>query len=552
MNPIKKLDDLSLTPISLLALGLIALCVLGFSATTWQAITRSSQDLAELEHLNVQQSGSLTRLHIASLEGLNRLDRALERQLRPSLGDPVEALDAVTQEFDTMRQAYATFIAATQASRNDTLRATIIQTTDSLLDTMEAQLQAIQSGDRSQYRQLTLDAMSHSQAFSKTARAFYQTADERGINLLTAARDKTYRVGLALIVAIALTSALLLFLAWVGHRCVLKPLRTLGHHFQRLATGDLTQTVPARGNNEIGQLFNALGAMQGALTQTASRLHQDSQQVFDNAQKLSLGNEELAARTRQQSASLETTGDTLGDLTQSVGTTANHARRAASLSQQAVERAHRGDQVMADFTATMNDIRERSLRVDEIVTLIDAIAFQTNILALNASVEAARAGEHGRGFAVVAEEVRTLASRSADAARQIQTLLADSASSIATGHDLSTAASQQMRDIVAAIAQVNASLVEIDHAVAAQHASIAGLSASVKEQTTVTQANAAQVELTSQSAQALEIAAERMRQQANHFRIDGALGGDTFLWQANAGVLLSPQDDTQRVQALLQ
>lgn len=550
---VNALKNFSLRWLSLSALVLVALCVLMFASMAWKVMQQSQRDLTALEQVNVQQSSSLNRLHIAGLEGLHRLDRALERQLRPSLGDPAEALQAVENELSDMAVSLESFLAATANTSPDSRRDAIEQQARSLITIMHEQLNAVQTGDRGGYRQLTLDALTHSQAFSEEARSFYQLADRQGIDLMTQADNRAQFIGQLLILGIGLALGLLGLMAWIGQRHVLRPINRLISHFQTMAEGDLSVAVPQQGKNEIGQLYQALDHMQRALIETVSELHGNSGHIFDSAQRLALGNEDLAIRTRQQNASHEATAANLDELTQNVATTAGYAADATQLTSTAASQSKEGSQIMADFLITMQDIHTQSKKVDEIVNVIDGIAFQTNILALNASVEAARAGEQGKGFAVVAGEVRELASRSAEAARQIQTLLATSASSIERGHSLSNQAGQGMQAIVSSTEQANSIMLQIADAANEQHQHIEHLNATLHEQTQVNRANARQVETTTTDAMSLEAAAERMREQAARFKVASDMTGNDFVWQASQPLPTEhPSDDIQHGQALLQ
>ncbi|MCE8020115.1 HAMP domain-containing protein [Halomonas sp. MCCC 1A11036] len=515
----KRAQNISLRHAGLAMLVLATLLILAFALLAWNVMQQSRRDLGALERLNVHQASSLNRLQVASLEGLNRMDRALERQLRPSLGDPIQALQDVEDELAELRDAHASFVAASadDATHAD-LRDEIDHHASELTQRMEEQLAAIQAGNRAGYREITLEAMVHSRALTEAARGFHQAADIQGVALLAHAERQAQRFGILLAAGLPAALAFLAWMAWFGQRQLLVPLRHLGEHFRRLADGDLTATIERRGRNEIGQLFVELGGMQGALVASVEQLHDNSRHVFDSAQRLSRGNGELAARTHQQSAALDQTSASLEALTESVGHTSEHAAHAAQLTADAVAQAQQGERVLGDFVATMGEIHSRSQRVDEVVGLIDSIAFQTNILALNASVEAARAGEQGRGFAVVASEVRTLASRSAEAARQIQTLLADSRGSVQRGHDLSDSASQGMHAIVAAIGEIDTLMSRIDTAAHTQRDGLDQLSHAMRELESVAQANARQVDAATRDATTLESAAERMREQAARFR----------------------------------
>ncbi len=547
---LKKLENISLRYLSLSALLLIAINIFIFAVLTWHTMQQSSQDLASLEKINVQQASSLNRLHIASLEGLNRMDRALERQLRPSLGDPVQALADVEQELEIMTSSLATFLAATEASAYQALRTSIDQEASLLLESMQAQLNAITSGDRSGYRQITLTALTHSEALATQAREFYQLADQQGTDLMQSAQQRSQVVATWIIAGVMLSLGLLGLLIWLGHYQLLLPINRLIGHFRTMASGDLSAEVPSRGSNEIGQLFHALSTMQQSFIGTVKQLHSNSHHVFESAQRLALGNEDLATRTHQQNASLDTTSSNLHTLADSVANTAQHAIQANKITEEAVQQAKEGHQTMEDFLVTMEEIHSRSQQVNEIVNVINAISFQTNLLALNASVEAARAGEQGRGFAVVADEVRLLATRSADAANQIQSLLATSNTTIERGNKLSVGASRSIQTIVASIETTNALIAQIADSASMQHNNIEQISSTLKEQTQATQANARQVETTSQDAMSLEAAAEGMREQAARFKVEDDVDLPDYQWEATHQEAAMPSQPQQRTPAL--
>ncbi|WP_445010218.1 methyl-accepting chemotaxis protein [Vreelandella stevensii] len=549
---LKKLENISLRNLSLAALLLMAGCLLMFAALAWHIMQQSQRDLASLEQVNVQQASSLNRLHIASLEGLNRMDRALERQLRPSLGDPIAALEAVEYELNEMSQALESFLQATQNSPYSALRDAIGERANQLLASMDAQRNAITSGDRSGYRQITLEAMDHSEALAGHARAFYQVADQQGVSLMQDAKQRAGMVAAGLALGMAVSLALMGALIWLGHFQLLQPIRHLIGHFRHMAEGDLSAEVPARGNNEIGQLYAALGVMQNSLIETVKQLHDNSQHVFQSAQRLALGNEDLATRTHQQTTSLDNTATNVHTLTDSVAHTAEHALKARELTEHATTQAQQSHHTMEAFLSTMEEIDAHARQVNDIVNVINGISFQTNLLALNASVEAARAGEQGRGFAVVAAEVRSLATRSAEAATQIRSLLASSNTSIERGNQLSRDANQQFEEMVGSISTTHRLITDIAEAAHLQHQNIEEINETLQEQTQVTQANALQVDATAQDAMSLESAAEGMREQAARFKISQQPQAVGYQWRAADSSLSSPIKHTQREPALLE
>ncbi|MBV7487093.1 methyl-accepting chemotaxis protein, partial [Bordetella sp. BOR01] len=199
------------------------------------------------------------------------------------------------------------------------------------------------------------------------------------------------------------------------------------------AAGDLTARVEVRNSNEVGQLFGALKRMQENLARTVSQVRRGVDEINVGSREISAGNTDLSSRTEQQAASLEETAASMEELASTVKQNADNARQANQLAASASDVAERGGSAVSEVVSTMEGISASSRKISEIVSVIDGIAFQTNILALNAAVEAARAGEQGKGFAVVAGEVRSLAQRSAQAAKEIKVLIEDSVSKVGTG-----------------------------------------------------------------------------------------------------------------------
>ena len=284
--------------------------------------------------------------------------------------------------------------------------------------------------------------------------------------------------------AIFLTVIAVLVVIWQGlQHLLLRPLNAIMNHIRTIASGDLTQNVAITGRNEMGQL--------------AAGLHE-----------------------MQQAASLEETAASMEELTATVKQNSDNARQATLLAKNASETAARGGQVVNNVVRTMNDIADSSQQIAHITGVIDSIAFQTNILALNAAVEAARAGEQGRGFAVVAGEVRTLASRSAQAAKEIKGLIENSVSRVNTGSEQVSEAGATMKEIFAAVTRVTDIMAEISSASDEQSRGIEQVSLAVSQMDSVTQQNAALVQESATAAAALEDQSEQLRQAVAAFRLN--------------------------------
>jgi methyl-accepting chemotaxis protein len=285
-----------------------------------------------------------------------------------------------------------------------------------------------------------------------------------------------------------------------------------------VAAGDLTQTVRIESGDEIGQLLGALQQMNAGLAGIVGQVRAGTDTIGTASQQIASGNRDLAVRTEQQASALEETAASMGQLTEAVKHNADNARQANMLAQTASNVAGRGGEVIRQVVDTMGGINAASRRIAEIIGVIDGIAFQTNILALNAAVEAARAGEQGRGFAVVASEVRSLAQRSAAAAKEIKGLIDSSVERVNAGGVLVEQAGATMQDILASVSQVTDIMGEITSASLEQTAGIAQINVAVLQMDGVTQQNASLVEEAAGAAAAMHDEARRLAQAVGVFR----------------------------------
>ncbi|MCE0824630.1 methyl-accepting chemotaxis protein [Buttiauxella ferragutiae] len=323
-----------------------------------------------------------------------------------------------------------------------------------------------------------------------------------------------------LIVILALVAAAIVTV-WLGiKKTLIEPLHRLIESIRHIASGDLVRSIDVEGTNEMGQLASSLRHMQSELMSTVSDVRNGANAIYSGASEISIGNNDLSSRTEQQAASLEETAASMEELTATVKQNAENARQASQLALSASETAQKGGKVVDNVVRTMNDIASSSKKIADITSVIDGIAFQTNILALNAAVEAARAGEQGRGFAVVAGEVRNLAQRSAQAAKEIKGLIEDSVSKVDTGSTLVESAGETMGEIVNAVTRVTDIMGEIASASDEQSRGIDQVGLAVSEMDRVTQQNAALVEESAAAASALEEQASRLTQAVAVFRIN--------------------------------
>ncbi|WP_340163101.1 methyl-accepting chemotaxis protein [Vreelandella neptunia] len=337
---------------------------------------------------------------------------------------------------------------------------------------------------------------------------------------LTADYESEMRVfGLIELIVLVLAALMVLFvrIAMVG--AIVKPLDEAVVHFERIAQGDLSARVSDRGRNEIGKLFTAMQHMQSGLAKTVSEVRDSSGSIHIGAREIASGNADLSSRTEQQAASLQETAASKEQLTATVRQNADNARQASTLANDASSTAVQGGEVVEQVITTMHGISGSSQKVADIINVIDSIAFQTNILALNASVEAARAGEQGRGFAVVASEVRNLASRSADAAKEIKALIDASSTQVDEGSALVESAGATMREVVSSVRRVTDIMDEISAASQEQSSGIEQVNQAVSQMDEVTQQNAALVQEASSAASSLEEQAARLESVVSSFRL---------------------------------
>ena len=321
-------------------------------------------------------------------------------------------------------------------------------------------------------------------------------------------------------VAVVLALLLMVLARILFGRLVVRPLVEAGQHFDKIAAGDLTGRVEVRSHNEIGQLFAALKRMQESLTRTVSTVRRGVDEITVGSREISAGNTDLSSRTEEQAASLEETAASMEELASTVKQNADNARQANQLAASASDVAERGGSAVSEVVNTMEGISASSRKISEIVSVIDGIAFQTNILALNAAVEAARAGEQGKGFAVVAGEVRSLAQRSAQAAKEIKGLIEDLVSKVGAGSQQVQRAGATMQEIVASVKRVTDIMGEISAASEEQSSGIDQVNRAVSQMDEVTQQNAALVEEAAAAAGSLQEQAQRLAEAVSVFKIN--------------------------------
>jgi methyl-accepting chemotaxis protein len=354
----------------------------------------------------------------------------------------------------------------------------------------------------------------------QAALADFAKLQEENVKVVQAEVDAQWRRSLvtAGVIAALLLAAALAATHWLV-RSIRRPLDEAVGIAGRIAAGDLSPVPPSNRRDEFGQLMQALRAMAESLQQTVGSVREAADQIATGSTQIATGNVDLSQRTEEQASNLQQTAASMKQLTTTVRTNADSARRASELAGNASDVARQGGAAVGEVVHTMEAISAASRKISDIIGVIDGIAFQTNILALNAAVEAARAGEQGRGFAVVAGEVRTLAQRSADAAKEIKVLIGDSVSKVQDGSRQVGQAGKTMEDIVRQVQEVADLVGRISAATNEQTEGIAHVDGAVQQLDQVTQQNAALVEESAAAAESLKQQAARLVEAVGVFRL---------------------------------
>ncbi|MDP1655256.1 MAG: methyl-accepting chemotaxis protein [Hylemonella sp.] len=327
----------------------------------------------------------------------------------------------------------------------------------------------------------------------------------------------TSQIALGTGAAIAVVLGILL--AGLATRSITRPIQQAAGSAEAIAGGDLGQAIEVQGKDEAARLLQALSTMRENLARTVSNVRRSADGVATGSTEIANGNSDLSMRTEQQASALQETAASMEELSSTVKQNADNARQANQLAQSASTVAIQGGEVVAQVVETMRGINDSSKKISDIISVIDGIAFQTNILALNAAVEAARAGEQGRGFAVVASEVRSLASRSAEAAKEIKNLINDSVNRVEQGNTLVDQAGVTMNEVVSSIRRVTDIMGEISAASSEQSQGVAQVGEAITLMDQATQQNAALVEEMAAAASSLKTQAQQMVEAVSVFKL---------------------------------
>ena len=362
-------------------------------------------------------------------------------------------------------------------------------------------------------------------AYLKAQDDFVRTLEQRREQVRTDAFNRRVQYAIMGLVMAALLLAVGLAMAWQLVRSITRPLDQAVNAIDAIAAGDLTQELHSTRKDEFGHMLRSLSAMSTQLRGVVTDVRSGVDSVSSASVQIANGNHDLSARTEQTASNLEETAASMEQLTATVTQSADTARQANQLAGTAAQAAARGGEVVGQVVQTMKGINESSQRIADIIGVIDGIAFQTNILALNAAVEAARAGEQGRGFAVVASEVRSLAGRSAEAAKEIKQLISASVERVEQGSAMADQAGETMTEVVQSIRRVTDLMGEINAASSEQASGVAQVGEAVTQMDQATQQNAALVEEMAAAAGSLSSQAQELVQAVAVFKLDAGQSG---------------------------
>ncbi|CAB3865810.1 methyl-accepting chemotaxis protein [Achromobacter sp. CF-sbj1-Ac2-l] len=500
----------------------VAVAALVAIALGWNSMRSNAEAINALDSLSVQQSNLVKDSYVQMLRATIRADIAAAQRAAGDKAGAAENTRIVQQLLTDGKAKLEKFKAIPKTT--DIGRAAegqLLASFNGFAEGLQAMLGALDRGDNAEYLNLkNTKTAAASGAFSKQLTEFATAITTYSEERVAASRSEgavMAYVYLALVLVIlAVSLGAFLFM----NRVVLRPLRAVGESFDRIAGGDLTTRVEVQSTNEIGALMAAVKRMQESLARTVSTVRRGVDEINVGSREISAGNTDLSSRTEEQAASLEETAASMEELASTVKQNADNARQANQLAASASDVAERGGSAVAEVVNTMQGISASSRKISEIVSVIDGIAFQTNILALNAAVEAARAGEQGKGFAVVAGEVRSLAQRSAQAAKEIKGLIEDSVSKVGAGSEQVERAGATMQEIVASVKRVTDIMGEISAASEEQSSGIDQVNRAVSQMDEVTQQNAALVEEAAAAAGSLQEQAQRLAEAVAVFKIN--------------------------------
>ncbi|MFA9224669.1 methyl-accepting chemotaxis protein [Citrobacter freundii] len=512
----RLLKNFTIRIVMLAILGLFCLLWSGVGLFSLHSLSKISEGNDIDRHL-VHQMTVLSQGNDQYFRFVTRLSRAMDVKMSggtPDFAPAQQSLENMSKKLQEMKTL-------SPGPMDPEVAAAVLTKWQALLDNgVIPQMQLAKQGTLTAFAEhASTVTPALSREFGASAERFNATAGERLDTTRVMVDGKTSIIRTLIITAVILGIALLFFTDRYLVSMMVKPLGRIRQQFQQIAQGDLSHPIEDFGRNCVGQLVPLLCAMQDSLREAVSTIRSGSDNIWRGATEISTGNNDLSSRTEEQAAALEETAASMEQLTATVKLNAENAREASQLADTATETAGKGSTLVSEVVETMDGIAASSKQIAEITSVINSIAFQTNILALNAAVEAARAGEQGRGFAVVAGEVRNLASRSAGAAKEIETLIGESSRRVDRGARLVKETGLTMEAILRGATEVTVIMKQIASASEEQNKGISQVSVAITQMDSVTQQNAALVEQVSAAAVALERQTEELQRSVQQFRL---------------------------------
>lgn len=501
------------------ALGLMVVLIAAISALGFYQSNQMYKSMVDLGDLAARQANVANRIEVRMMETRLYLIRYTEAVNSNNTQAVAQELERMQVSFARAEERFAEFNAfevGDGLQRGPLMQA--IQRQYEALVTPDFR-RAISSGDTNALVGHRSRIFGLYDGFTESLRNFITFAEQRSVEILDEAERSGNIASVISLVLLVFSISIYIVVQLGLNRLVVRPLLSLVTTCQRITKGDLTVDVEDRGNNELGQLYKAMQDMQVNLRNIISTLSSTSETVASSSQQIAGSSEELASRTEQQASALQQTAASMEEISSTVRQNSDTAGEAEALTADAATRAEKGSNDVLRTADLMRELEQSSRKVHEIVEVIDSIAFQTNILALNASVEAARAGEHGRGFAVVASEVRNLASKTSDSSRTIRNMIEEISARIASGAEQAKLSGKGMESIMDGVNRVNAMMKEIALSAKEQENGVVQVSAAITEMDSVTQENVSLVAENNNAASTLRIEAQRLAQIVAFFKV---------------------------------